>query len=99
MSSEPRRLNDSLDAVVRAMKGPSAQAVAGVFGQWESLVGDHVAAHVRPVVIDGSTLVVEVDEPGWATQLRYLERELLDRVQPATGGTLLTTLKVRVKRR
>jgi len=41
---------------------------------------------------------VEVDEPGWATQLRYLEREILERLA-AVGGSGVERIEVRVRRR
>jgi predicted nucleic acid-binding Zn ribbon protein len=97
--SDPTPLSASLDAVVRGLRGPagpSAKAVAGVFAGWEDAVGPQVAAHARPLVLDGGRLVVEVDEPGWATQLRYLERDLIARLAPHVGGTPIDAIEVRV---
>jgi predicted nucleic acid-binding Zn ribbon protein len=93
--TEPRRLSDGLDAVVRSLKGASAGTVQGVFGRWEDAVGPSVARHVRPVKLDGTVLFVEVDEPGWATQLRYLEQDVLQRLSAVTGATV-ERLEVRV---
>jgi predicted nucleic acid-binding Zn ribbon protein len=93
--TEPRRLSDGLDAVVRSLKGPSAGTVQGVFGRWEDAVGPSVARHVRPVKLDGAVLLVEVDEPGWATQLRFLEHEVIERLRTVTGATV-ERLEVRV---
>jgi predicted nucleic acid-binding Zn ribbon protein len=92
-------ISESVDAVVRSLRGPSAKAVAGVFAGWEEAVGPHVAAHARPVSLDGGRLVVEVDEPGWATQLRYLEATLRERLAAVTGGFHVRSLEVRVRAR
>jgi predicted nucleic acid-binding Zn ribbon protein len=89
----------SVDEVVRALKGPSAKAVAGVFAGWDDLVGPTVAAHARPVSLADGRLVVEVDEPGWATQLRYLEATLRERLATAIGGAEITAIDVRVRSR
>ena len=91
-------LGDSVDAVVRSLRGPSAKAVAGVFAGWDEAVGPLVAAHARPVSLDEGRLVVEVDEPGWATQLRYLEATLRERLAEASGGFQLKAVEVRVRR-
>jgi predicted nucleic acid-binding Zn ribbon protein len=72
--------------------------MGGVFGRWAEAVGDAVAAHVTPVKLDGSTLVVEVDDPAWATQLRFLETTLKQRLLEVAGATI-DTVEVRVKRR
>ena len=92
-------IGDSLDAVVRSLRGAGAKATAGVFGHWEDAVGPLVAAHARPAVLDGGRLVVEVDEPGWATQLRFLEHELLERLASVAGPGAVRSIEVRVRRR
>jgi predicted nucleic acid-binding Zn ribbon protein len=92
-------IGESLDVVVRALRGAGAKATAGVFGRWEDVVGPHVAAHARPVVLDDGRLVVEVDEPGWATQLRYLEADLLERLAAVAGDGAVRAIEVRVRRR
>jgi predicted nucleic acid-binding Zn ribbon protein len=96
---EPVSLGESLDAVVRSLRGPGAKAVAGVFAGWEDAVGPQVAAHARPVSLDGGRLVVEVDEPGWATQLRFLETTIRERLAEVAGGFEVVSLEVRVRPR
>jgi predicted nucleic acid-binding Zn ribbon protein len=96
---EPVPLAASVDEVVRSLRGPSAKAVAGVFAGWDDLVGPTVAAHARPVSLTSGRLVIEVDEPGWATQLRYLESTLRERLAAAIGGAEVTAIEVRVRPR
>jgi len=90
-------LADSLDAVVRSLRGAGAKATAGVFGRWEDAVGPHVAAHARPAVLDAGTLIVDVDQPGWATQLRYLESQLIEQLQAVAGPDAVRKIEVRVR--
>jgi predicted nucleic acid-binding Zn ribbon protein len=73
-------------------------AIGGVFGRWEEAVGSAVAAHVQPVKLDGEVLVVEVDDPAWATQIRFLEGTLRDRLREVAGAHV-ERLEVRVARR
>lgn len=101
MSREPIPLSDSLTGVVRSLRGPDSavQAVAmgGVFGRWDETVGDAVARHVQPVKLDGTRLTVEVDDPAWATQLKFFEATLRQRLLDVTGAEI-TEFDVRVKR-
>jgi hypothetical protein len=46
--------------------------------------------------LDGTRLVIAVDEPAWATQVRYLERELIARLAEVVGGALVASIEVRV---
>lgn len=96
-------LQDSLAAVVRDLRDDPAGAttvasMGGVFGRWEDAVGAPVAAHVQPVKLDGTRLIVEVDDPAWATQLRFLETTLKERLA-AVAGARVETIDVRVQRR
>lgn len=112
MNDEPVSLHDSLRDVVRSLRpetpsarhgdghrrGVDAAAMGGVFGKWDDAVGPAVAAHVQPVKLEGTTLVVEVDDPAWATQLRFLELTVRNRLQEVAGVTV-DRLEVRVARR
>jgi predicted nucleic acid-binding Zn ribbon protein len=102
---DPMRLGDSLHEVMRslrpdttAVRQPSASTIGGVFGRWQEAVGAAVAAHVQPVKLDGTTLVVEVDDPAWATQLRFLEGTVRERLAEVTGA-IVERIDVRVARR
>jgi predicted nucleic acid-binding Zn ribbon protein len=98
MSSDPIPLSSSLDAVVKSLRGPSRAAVGGVFGRWDEAVGEQIAAHVQPVKLDGGTLVVEVDDPVWATQVKFLASTIIERLR-TVAGVEVSRVEVRVERR
>jgi predicted nucleic acid-binding Zn ribbon protein len=95
---DPRRLAGSLDDLARAIGAPPAEALSAVFARWEEVVGPAVAAHSRPVSLLRSTLVVSVDHPAWATQLRYLGATILTRITETVGHEVASRLEVRVGR-
>ena len=97
MTDDPRPLNEAMDRLLRSLKGGDRQTTVTVFSRWAELVGDSVAAHVRPLKLDGGTLVVEVDDPAWATQMKFLERDLLDRLTAAGSGPV-ERVEIRVKK-
>jgi predicted nucleic acid-binding Zn ribbon protein len=95
----PPRANlaHELNALLRRMGSESSDVVAGVFGEWGSIVGEHIAAHVTPVMIKDARLVVSVDDPAWATQTKFLESEIAKKVSAATKMTI-HGIEVRIKR-
>ena len=94
----PKRLRDSLDRYAKRLGAPRASALGAVFARWEEVVGATVAAHARPVSLVDGVLVVAVDEPGWATQLRFLTADILRRLEEVAGPGVTTRLEVRVER-
>lgn len=97
MSSDPRPLSSGIDRLLSSLRGGSRQTTVTVFSRWTELVGEPVAAHVRPVKLDRGTLVVEVDDPAWATQMKFLEGDVLARLN--TGATQpVERLEIKVRR-
>jgi len=96
--NDPQPLSRGIDRLLSSLRGGSRQTTVTVFSRWEELVGQPVATHVRPVKIDLGTLVVEVDDPAWATQMKFLESDLLARLN--TGATQrVERLEIKVRRR
>ncbi|MBU3700893.1 MAG: DUF721 domain-containing protein [Acidimicrobiia bacterium] len=93
----PAPLRAGLDRVVRRLGGPSADVASGVFGRWDEMVGETVAANSRPVAVRGTTLVLAVSDPAWATQLRFLEADIVARLVEELGASSIESIEVRVR--
>lgn len=95
--TRPRAVKDGLEHLARRLGAPTATALGAVFSQWEDAVGPAVAAHARPLSLNEGVLVVAVDQPGWATQLRYLSSDLIARISDVAGDGVVTRIDVRVE--
>lgn len=95
--ADPQPLRRSLDRFARRVGAPEAASLGVVFSRWEELVGATVAAHAEPTSLVRGALVVTVEEPGWATQLRYLGADILARLEEVAGPGLATRIEVRVR--
>lgn len=93
----PRKVGVSLGAVTQAMGGPSARAFVELVTRWEELVGPTLATHSRPLRLSSGTLTVAVDQPAWATEVRWFEADLRARVEAAMGPGVVERLTVTVK--
>ncbi|HET9732107.1 MAG TPA: DUF721 domain-containing protein [Acidimicrobiales bacterium] len=93
---DPRRVSESLDRLARRLGAPTAGVTAAVFSRWEELVGPDIAAHATPVSLRAGVLTLGVDHPAWATQLRFMTTDLLDRIGAGTGSSEVTSVVVRV---
>jgi predicted nucleic acid-binding Zn ribbon protein len=97
-SPDPRPIRASLDRVAKSLGGADAGSLSGLFGRWDDIVGPQLAAHARPLRLTRGVLVVGVTEPGWATQLTFLEGDLLRRFSEALGEGVVDHVEVRLRR-
>ncbi len=95
----PKRISHALDRLLGSMRAPSVDVLDSVFSRWEEIVGADLAGHAQPAAIDGEELVVSVDDPTWASEFRWLEAQVLERVRDVSGSDRITRLTVRVKPR
>ena len=98
-SSGPKRLREALDRLASGLKAPRSQVLKMVFDSWEELVGSVLAAHSSPVRLADGELVVTVDDPAWATEMKFFSPELMDRINAAAEDEAVASVTVKVRPR
>lgn len=93
---DPPQLGSSLDRLSRSLGAASGRSLQTVFSRWAEVVGEPVAANVRPSRLRDGILVVEVSNPSWATEVRWLAPQILARLSAAAGEEVATEVQVRV---
>lgn len=68
-----------------------------VFAGWSALVGEPLASHVHPTSLRDGVLRLTADEPAWATQVKYLGAELVERMNERLGERVVEQLVVFVQ--
>lgn len=80
-ASQPQSLAAVLSAVLDDGALGSAGALLRVCRAWPEVVGATLAAHSRPAAFRDGALVVEVEHPLHAQELKLGERRVLDRLR------------------
>lgn len=94
----PRRVGEHMARLLERLGMPASPAtMEAVFARWDEVVEGDLGDHVRPLRVDGRTLVVAVDHPAWATRARMQSARILARVH-ALGDTPVERLEVLVER-
>ena len=93
---EPMPLSDALARVGAEFGLAPGDAHGTLDARWTEVMGADVAAHARLVSVRDGVLTVAVDDPIWASQLRYLETAVVDRATALVGPGLVRELRVRV---
>jgi len=98
-ADDPVALRDAVAAVGRELGLAPPDELAALTREWPAIVGDAVAAHATVRSIRDGVCTIEVDEPGWATQVRYAERQVVERARACCGPDVVTSIRVVVSTR
>ena len=94
---EPMPLRDAVAAVGRELGMPNPDNLADLTASWSTIVGDLLAPHTSVRSVRDGVCTVEVDGPGWATQLRYAQDQLVARITRCCGHGLVTSIRTVVR--
>jgi predicted nucleic acid-binding Zn ribbon protein len=92
---DPQPLRAALGGLLRDQGWQTQAAVGSVFGRWPEIVGAEMAAHTKPDRLDGDELVVIADSTAWATQVRWLARDLIRTLNAELGSGTIAAVKIR----
>ena len=95
----PAQLGSVLDRVLAGLGAPPAPVLTTLAERWEDLVGPLMAANSRPGAVQDGCLRVEVGGPAWASQMRWLQADVLTRIAALVGPEVVTSMDVRVSSR
>jgi len=80
-------------AIGRELGMPDPDVVATLSAAWPGIVGEHLAPHTSVRSVRDGVCTVVADGPGWATQLRYAERQLVDGAAKCCGEGVVTAFR------
>lgn len=85
-----------IDKLMHQCRPVNDQQLLQVWDVWERAVGEAIAAHARPAAFKGDMLLIHVASPTWLHHMRFLERELIDKINDALGGPIVRSVKLKV---
>lgn len=92
--NDPARVGSALRDLLAGRGWSGRTDASAVLARWPELVGEHTAAHCRPVELDDGRLRVSADSSAWATQLRLLAPRLVAAVNDRVGSVVVIELVV-----
>lgn len=87
-------VGDVLQQEIRARGWAKNLAVGWVRGNWPRLVGDYIAQRSRVEKISDKKVVVSCESTAHATQMRTMQREILQRIAQQVGPNVITELRI-----
>jgi predicted nucleic acid-binding Zn ribbon protein len=90
-------LKGALDKILKEYKLSKDLEAYRVFTDWGSLVGDRLAGHAKPVRINDGILYIEVDDPLWLVQIKYMKGIILQKIDSGIKKGALKDLRFFLK--
>jgi predicted nucleic acid-binding Zn ribbon protein len=72
---------------------PEPDVFSTLVAAWPGIVGEQLAPHTSVRMLQDGVCTVVADGPGWATQLRYAERQLVERAAQRCGPGVVTSFR------
>ncbi len=86
-----------LESVLKERKLASDVEAYRVFPLWQEIAGPTMGSHCRPSRVRDDILYIEVDDPIWLAQLRYMKQEILRKIDSRIKPGVLRELKFFLK--
>lgn len=90
----PTLLEGLLEAVVEDLGIGQKLAECRARMVWEEAVGPALARHARPLRVRRGYLEVAVPSAVWRTQLSFMQRDIVARINALVGGEIVKGLKL-----
>ena len=79
--------------------GNSAVVVSNIHALWEDIVGSDVSQHVHVRHVRDGVLHVAADHSAWGTQLKYMQENIISRLNEALPNEKITSVVMSVTRK
>ena len=93
-SRDPQPLGRLAGDLAKTRGWSGRVAEGSVFGRWQEVVGEDIAAHASPTALREGVLHISAESTAWATQLRMVQGQLLARIAAAVGDGVVTALRI-----
>ena len=91
---DPQPLTAAVGGLLSARGWREKAAVGAVFGHWPDIVGPQLALHTKPESFESGELTVSADSSAWATQVRLMAPQILQRLGEELGHGTVRHIRV-----
>ena len=93
---DPQSIRKSVQKFIADQGWDESASVAALSARWAEIVGPDIAAHAEIETFDPGEhlLVLRADSHAWATQLRLLSGQFINRIASEIGPDVVRTLKI-----
>lgn len=89
-------IGEVIETLLQHHRPSLAGAMTAIWEVWASAVGPEIAANARPAAVKGGILLVNVSNSTWRHHLRFLEDEIINKLNAAVGEQRVQRLQFKI---
>lgn len=89
-------LGQVLDKVVHQYRPQADHALIQVWDVWQAAVGDIIADNAQPAAFKRDILLIHVSSSTWLHHLRFMEKELIAKINHSLGAKRVRALTFKI---
>jgi predicted nucleic acid-binding Zn ribbon protein len=89
-------LGSILDGVLHQYRPKSDQELCKLWDVWSLAVGPEIAANTRPAAFKRNILLLHVSNSSWLHHLRFMEKDLIAKINGALGSDRIETIQLKI---
>jgi predicted nucleic acid-binding Zn ribbon protein len=90
---DPVTVGSSVDGILKDFRWEAKLVEADLFNNWTELVGEANGLNSQPETLVGGVLTIRCKSTAWATQLRLMQVQILEKITDGYGDLAITSLK------
>jgi predicted nucleic acid-binding Zn ribbon protein len=91
---DPKPFSELCDQLQKKDIWSAKLAEGKIFSMWPIIVGEQIASHAKPVQLTDGVLHLQAESTAWATQLRLMQSQLLEKFSHHMGKRAVRALKI-----
>ena len=97
-SPDPSAIGETLDHYLAYLGAPPIRTLSSLQERWTEIVGPALAEPTRPVELIDGVLVIGCDDATWASQVGWMEAQIITRFRDHFPDTEIRRIKARIGR-
>jgi predicted nucleic acid-binding Zn ribbon protein len=89
-------ISDILNKVVKTCRPETDEEMEGIWSLWKDVIGKTIAENAQPEALKGDILLVHVSSSVWMQQLRFLKKDIIDKINAASGKERIKEIKFKI---
>lgn len=89
-------IGEVLGRVLQQYRPMTDQSLIRVWDLWEETVGESVSANARPAAFKADILLVNVSNSTWLHHLRFMENDIMEKLNTALGRNQIKHIRFKI---